>query len=73
MKKLKYNILITLLLLVNQLLAKEIYVFPLGNDQGTGTSENPFATFFRALAKAKQLAGQEAVTVWFSEGSYYLD
>ncbi|AWW32775.1 hypothetical protein DN752_22980 [Echinicola strongylocentroti] len=52
---------------------KEIYVSPLGDDDGAGTKNDPFATFDRALRETKAYAGKQAVTVWFSEGTYYLE
>ena len=74
MGNIKYRFLVALLLIIiNQLQAKELFVSPLGNDSHSGTKENPFATFSRALLEVKKFAGKEAVTVWFYEGSYYLD
>ncbi len=64
---------IAILVCVNSMHAKEIFVAPLGNDLGTGSRENPFASFERALEETKKFAGQEAVNVWFFEGTYYLD
>lgn len=58
---------------LNSLHAKEIFVAPLGNDQGAGTRESPYATFEKALEETKKYAGQEAVNVWFFEGTYYLE
>lgn len=68
----KIKLLIVFLLCANSLLGKEIFVAPLGNDQGEGTKESPFATFERALAETKLFARKEAVNIWFYEGSYSL-
>jgi len=69
----KYTLLAAVLLMcTDSIFAKEIFVSPLGNDQGAGSRETPFATFERALAETKKYAGKEPLTIWFSEGSYYL-
>jgi hypothetical protein len=69
----RFKFAILFLLLVGQLIAKEIFVSPSGNDLGEGTQESPFATFSRALTEVKKFAGTETVNVWFNEGNYYLD
>ncbi|MCM4156952.1 hypothetical protein [Gramella sp. AN32] len=69
----KYSVLILFLILANPLFSKEIFISPIGNDTGAGTKESPYATIPRVLEEVKKLAGKEAVRVWFSEGSYYLD
>ncbi len=69
----KLRLAAVLLFLANSLFAKELFVSPSGKDTNAGTSEKPFASFNRALAGTKKLAGKEAVTVWFQEGTYYLD
>ena len=69
----KIKLLIAFLLCANSLLAKEIFVDPQGNNQGAGTREDPFASFERALTETKKFAGKEPITIWFNEGSYYLN
>ena len=69
----KSTLVFALLLLSYSLSAKEIFVAPLGNDGGAGSKESPFASFERALEETRKFAGKEALTVWFEEGSYYLD
>ncbi|MDO5971794.1 chitobiase/beta-hexosaminidase C-terminal domain-containing protein [Flavivirga aquimarina] len=69
----EYKAFIIFLIIANHLFAKDIFVSPIGNDKGNGTQENPYATFYKALAEVNKLAGKEAVTVWFKEGTYYLD
>jgi len=51
------------LLLASQLTAKEIFVYPSGNDRGNRTQANPFASFSRALVEVKKFAGKETDTV----------
>lgn len=56
---------------------RDIYVSPTGNDQATGTREQPLAS----LAKARDIVRQwkadsqlaDTVTVWLMDGEYYLD
>jgi hypothetical protein len=50
----------------------EIYVSTEGNDAGAGTRSNPVRSLERAAELARESAGQEAVTVFLSEGTYYL-
>jgi hypothetical protein len=67
------NLIITLFLFCSSVaFAKDIYVSPVGSDSNTGSKENPFASFERALDEVKKSAGKETLTVWFNEGTYYL-
>lgn len=54
------------------LTARNIYVSPVGNDSHDGSIEHPFYSFERAVVEARKFVGKEPVTVWFSEGNYYL-
>jgi hypothetical protein len=47
------------------------FVSPGGNDAGSGTKANPFATIGRAKTEARKTAG--AVEINLMEGTYYLD
>ncbi len=69
----KYRTLFILFFIVHSLCAKEIYVSPVGKDSNSGTKESPFASFERAVEETKRYAAREAVTVWFSQGTYYLN
>ncbi|MCL5129576.1 chitobiase/beta-hexosaminidase C-terminal domain-containing protein [Algibacter sp. L4_22] len=51
----------------------EIYVSTEGSDQNSGIKSAPFATFGRAVKALEKFSGKEAVTVWFTEGTYYLN
>lgn len=51
---------------------KEIFVAPDGKDTNPGTEAKPFATLGRAQQAARARARQEAVTVLFESGTYYL-
>ncbi|MEO9894153.1 chitobiase/beta-hexosaminidase C-terminal domain-containing protein [Aurantibacter sp.] len=53
--------------------AEDIFISVLGNDKNNGTKSAPFASFDRAVKELVKYAGNEAVTVWFTEGTYYLD
>jgi len=53
--------------------AKEFYVSPKGNDSNSGTKNNPYLSFEKALEQVKKYAGKEQVTVWFYAGEYYLN
>ncbi|MRI01305.1 hypothetical protein GH721_12255 [Kriegella sp. EG-1] len=53
--------------------AQEFYISVSGNDENSGTKIAPFASFGKAVKELEKYAGKEAVTVWFSEGIYYLD
>ena len=48
------------------------YVSPTGNDKNSGSKAEPFATLGAAQRTVRQVAGREPVTVWLSEGTYYL-
>lgn len=50
----------------------EIYVSSTGSDANNGTLNKPLATFAAAQLKARAYAGQEAITVYFDDGVYYL-
>ncbi len=52
--------------------AGNYYVAARGNDANPGTLARPFATLQRAQQAARKVAGQEAVTVFIREGTYYL-
>jgi len=55
------------------LVDKEFYVSPSGNDGNLGTKSNPYLSFERALEQVKKYAGKEAITIWFHSGEYYLE
>jgi hypothetical protein len=65
--------LIAFFFLVNQLGAKEIFVSPCGDDNNSGSKQEPFLSLERAVLETQKYAGKEAVHVWFEEGTYYLD
>ncbi|AWV97652.1 chitobiase/beta-hexosaminidase C-terminal domain-containing protein [Arcticibacterium luteifluviistationis] len=69
----KTLLLFTLLCLTHLSQARDFYVAKSGNDLNKGTKKSPFHTFERAIKEVEKLAGQEKVTVWFYEGTYYLD
>lgn len=52
--------------------AADIYVSPAGADTGSGDKGQPLASLAGAQAKARSLAGKEAVTVHLADGIYYL-
>jgi hypothetical protein len=45
--------------------AAEFFVSPAGRDADPGTRQTPFATVARAQRAARELAGREAVNVFF--------
>ena len=51
----------------------DIFVALDGNDVNNGTLDAPLATINAAKEKAKTVAGEDAVNVWFREGRYYID
>ncbi len=51
----------------------DIFVATDGNDANDGTMDSPLATFNAAKEKAKSIAGEEQIHVWFREGQYVLD
>lgn len=55
--------------------AYDVVVSPLGDDNNSGTLEAPLKTPEAAKEKAKSFKGktQDAVTVWFREGTYCLE
>ena len=61
------------LLLANNCFAKEIYLSPTGNDANSGTKNNPYLSFEKALEQVKKYASKESITVWFHPGEYYLN
>lgn len=67
-----YKILFIFLMLAGTISGREIFVSPIGSDNGSGTEESPYATFSRALVDVKEFAGTETITVWFNDGTYYL-
>ncbi len=69
----KNTMLVVLLSITGFLYAREVFVSVDGNDNGEGTIKDPYATLSRALVEVKKYASKEAVTVWFNEGTYYLD
>ena len=48
------------------------YISPTGNDKNSGSATEPFATLGAAQRAVRPFAGREPVTVWLSEGTYYL-
>ncbi len=69
----KLKTLIAFLLIANVAFAKDLFVSPKGNDKNSGSKEQPFFSFERALAETQKYAGKEAVSVWFFEGTYHLN
>jgi len=53
-------------------MALDLYVSPTGNDSNDGTKSNPLASLEAAKKKARNVAGEEAVTVEIADGVYYL-
>ena len=52
----------------------DIFVNPdTGNDQNTGSQEQPVKTLFEAARRVNQSNGSGAVTIYLSEGIYGLD
>ncbi|WP_179319189.1 chitobiase/beta-hexosaminidase C-terminal domain-containing protein [Winogradskyella helgolandensis] len=66
------TVLIALLVFGNAF-AKDIYVSSKGDDANSGTKNSPYLSFEKALQEVKKYAGNEAVTVWFTSGDYYLN
>ncbi|MEM9141832.1 MAG: PDZ domain-containing protein [Bacteroidota bacterium] len=66
--------LITLLLLTTVLTTKgkDIHVAPTGSQTGEGTRVNPFGTIKQAQLYARSFVGKEPVTIYLSDGIYYL-
>lgn len=52
--------------------AGDIYVNPAGDDSQPGTSSAPVATLAQAQQLARNIAGQELITVHVADGTYYL-
>lgn len=53
--------------------ALDIYVSSNGSDSNKGTRDQPLATFAAAQKMAREHAGKESITIYFSDGIYYLD
>lgn len=51
----------------------DLVVSPDGDDNNAGTLEAPLKTFEKAKALLKANASDEAVTVWFREGTYLIE
>ena len=51
----------------------DIIVAPDGDDSGDGTLANPLKTPEFAKAKAKTVEADASVTVWFREGTYFIE
>ncbi len=51
----------------------DIVVAPFGDDSNTGTFEAPIATFQKAKELVKAIEADETVTVWFREGTYFIE
>ena len=51
----------------------DLVVSPDGDDGNVGTLEAPLKTFERAKELLKNNTSDEAVTVWFREGSYFIE
>ncbi len=67
-------VLFILMLFVAQFLqAHDIFISPLGDDTNNGTKSHPLKTLEKSLEVVKKYAGKENVTVWFTQGDYYLD
>ncbi len=73
MKRLALNFLYVFFgFMLSSTYALEIYVSPKGSDTNTGSFKSPLATFSAAQRMARSYAGKEAVTVYFDDGTYYL-
>ncbi len=51
----------------------DIVVAPYGNDSNEGTLEAPVKTIGKAKELARSITSDEAVTVWFREGKYFIN
>ncbi len=51
----------------------DLVVSPDGDDSNDGSLENPLKTFEKAKELLRNSASDEAVTVWFREGTYLID
>lgn len=51
----------------------DIIVAPYGNDSNKGTVDSPVATLERAKELLKSISSDETVTVWFREGTYFIE
>ncbi len=56
-----------------ELKENDLVVSPDGNDENPGTEEMPLKTLEGAKEKLKNSNTDEAVTVWFKEGTYIID
>jgi hypothetical protein len=61
------------LLLAGRLAGADLYVLPNGNDANPGTREKPLATLAGARDAVRKLKHDEAVTVRFAAGSYFIN
>ena len=52
--------------------AADFYVAPDGSNDNPGTKARPFATFAKAKAAARPIAGKAPVNVYFAPGTYYI-
>ena len=59
-------------LLPSLVMARTIYVSPLGNDHNPGTLAKPVASFARAQLLARSISKSESAEVIFAKGIYYL-
>lgn len=51
----------------------DIIVAPYGNDNNEGSLDTPIATLEKAKELAKEINTDETVTVWFREGTYFIE
>lgn len=51
----------------------DLVVAPDGDDSNTGTLEAPLKTLEKAKELVKNIGSDEAVTVWFREGNYFIE
>ena len=51
----------------------DIVVAPYGNDRNAGTPDAPVATLERAKELVKTIDSDEKITVWFREGTYFIE
>ncbi len=51
----------------------DIVVSPDGDDSNAGTPDAPVATFEKAKELAKSIDTDERITVWFREGTYFIE
>lgn len=61
-----------LVIAIQDLPARIIFVSPAGDDVNPGSQAKPFATLAKAQVAARQAKGKSPMTVWLRGGTYYL-